>query len=301
MPHPKHRCLTGMRSDTVQQGAHLNPQGEIALIDPIKVVATRIEYWSQINFPHAGACTLSNYYSNLKVGGFKDLLYGSSYPVSVDPNVIETAEFSNGSSVADKQTFVVNKTTTDTFSWSLKEGISTKVSGEAELPLVAKGKVEVSVSFESTQTHTVSETRSWTYSSEVNVPPKKRIRTSFVVSEGKYRVPFTAKVPVRGKVWVQFANGMWWGGVEIDTMINDKAYNWDPATFDAGIEGTFDGVHGMDYQVRVEEFALPSAAADSAPPIAVTTQTIDSGVMLDGNRQSNLAGMTELSDKGPEQ
>jgi Clostridium epsilon toxin ETX/Bacillus mosquitocidal toxin MTX2 len=301
MPHPKNRCLPGMCSDTVKQGASLNPQGEIAMIDPIKVVAARIEYWSQINFPHAGACKLSDYYSNLKVGGFKDLQYGSSYPVSIDPAVIETAEFSNGSSVADKQTFSVNKTTTDTFSWSLKEGISTKVSGEVGLPLVAQGKVEVSVSFESTQTCTKTEARSWTYSSEVNVPAKKRIRTSFVVSEGKYRVPFTAKVPVRGKVWVLFANGFWWGGVEIDKMINDKAYNWDPATFDSVIEGTFDGVQGMDYQVRVEEFDLPSVRAFSAPKIPFTTQIIDSGVRLDGNRQSNLAGMLELSDKGPEQ
>ena len=271
------------------------------MINPLKVVGDRIAYWLQVTFPQEGAYTFSDYWSTLRVEEYKDLQYGNSYPASIDPNVIETAEFSNGSSVADKQTFTVNKTTTDSFSWSLKEGITTKVTGTGGVPGVASWSVEVGISFESTQTHTSTETRSWTYSSEVNVPAKKRIRTSFVVAEGKYNVPFTARVPVRGKVWLKSAKGNWWGGIEIDTMINDERYNWRPDTFDCVIEGTFVGVHGMDYKVQVEEFDLSSGKAVSASEVPISTQVIDSGVILDGNLQSNFDAMAKLIGKGPEQ
>lgn len=265
--------------------------------DPYKMVKDKIVYWCQVNQPNRGACTFSDYWSSLSAGEYKDLQYGNSSPASIDPNVVESAEFSNDSSVADKQTFSVNKTTTDTFSWSLKEGITTKVSGSADIPFLAKGKVEVAISFESTQTHTSTETRSWTYSAEVNVAAKKRVKTSFVVSEAKYHIPFTARVPVRGKVWVQYADGHWWGGVDIDYLMN--TLHWRPDTFDAVIEGTFDGVRGMDYKVKVEEFALPSATAVSGSEGPISTETIDAGVMVDGNLHSNF--MSLLSEKGPEQ
>ncbi len=136
------------------------------------------------------------------------------------------------------------------------------------------------------------------------MPAKKRIRTSFIVAEGKYKVPFTAKVPVRGKVWVQFASGKWWGGVEIDEMITNPNLRWNPATFDAVLEGTFEGVHGMDYQVKVEEFELMLAAANAASAAAAAHASpgmiIDAGVALDEVQSANLTPVAQLSAKGPE-
>lgn len=262
------------------------------MIDPIAIVGDRIRYWAEINNPQEGAGRFDTYWSTLRVGGFKELQYGNAYPASVDPVVLETAEFINGSSVANKQNFTVSKTTTETFSWSLKEAISTKVSGEAGIPFVAEGKVEVAISFEGTQSKTITETRTWSHSTDINIPPKKRIVTTFVVSQGKYLVPFRAKVPVRGKVWIQFASRKWWGA-EIDALINDA--NWRPSTFDCEIEGTFDGVHGLDYRVKVEEFELPLPGEVSASAVPISTRIVDSGVMSDGKLQR------ELSDKGPEQ
>jgi hypothetical protein len=67
------------------------------------------------------------------------------------------------------------------------------------------------------------------------------------------------------------------------------------------MEGTFKGVHGMQYQVKVEEFDLPSPAnALHSADVPLSERTIDTGVMIGGKLQSNFALMG-LTKKGPDQ
>jgi hypothetical protein len=54
------------------------------------------------------------------------------------------------------------------------------------------------LTFEATQSQSTSLERSWTYSADINVPAHKLVKASFVVNEGQYNTPFTAKVQVRG-------------------------------------------------------------------------------------------------------
>lgn len=271
------------------------------MINPIKVVADRIVYWTQKNFPQYGPAAYSDYWSTLRVEGYKNLQYGHPSLLNIQEASLETSEFTNDGSLPNKQTFSVSKSTTDTFSWSLKEGISTKVSGKAGIPFLAEGSVEVTVSFESTQTQTNTNTRTWSYSTEVNVAPHKLVKTTFIVSEGNYSVPFTANVSVRGKVWIRFNSGRWWGGIEIDTLINNPNFNWRPDTFDYVMEGTLRANYGLDYKVKVVESALPSATATPKAETPSSTQVIDTGEPVYGGLQSSAASLELVSEKGPEQ
>ncbi len=258
------------------------------MADPIAIVGDRIRYWAERNNPKDGAGKFDTYWSKLRVEP-KEIVYGTPSPASISPVTLDTAKYTNNTSAPNKQTFSVSKKTTETFSWSLKESISTKVTLETKIPFAVQGKTEVTVSFEGTQTTTKSLERTWTYSFDVNVPARKRVTTKFIVAEGHYKVPFWAKVRVRGKAWIKFANGKWWGA-EISDMI-DKL-KWNPTTFDCDMDGTLDAVRGDHYEVETEEFDITSEAEGSS-------QLVDSGVMQDRKLYSDFAEMT-AGDKGPE-
>lgn len=229
--------------------------------DPIDTVGDRIRYWCEINRPDLGKAQFSRKDSAMRVESKGEPQYGNAVPTSTQPVALETSSFDNETSLPDKQTFTVNKTTTETFSWSLKEGISVGLKFSAKIPLIGKSGVSVNVSFEATQTQTSTIEKTWAYSFDVNVPAKKKVETSFIVAESKYSIPFTMPVQVRGKYSVKFKDAEMAG--EISDLI-DK-YGWDAWTFDAVQEGTFNAVQGDSFTVKaVESSALKDVAASAS-------------------------------------
>ena len=64
----------------------------------------------------------------------KEITYGNLYPFESKPVIVEKSSYVNDTSLADKQVFSVNKKTSSSFTYTLKEGISTKFKIGAEIP-----------------------------------------------------------------------------------------------------------------------------------------------------------------------
>jgi hypothetical protein len=236
----------------------------------------------EINRPNAGKAVFNRKDSVMRVESKGEPQYGNAVPTSTQPVSLKKSFFENDTSAADKQTFTVDQKTTETFSWSLKEGISVGLKFSAKIPLVGKAGVEVNVSLESTQEWTNTVEKSWAYSAEVTVPAKSKVETSFIVSESKYSIPFTLPVQVRGRYSIKFNDGEFKG--EIADLI-DK-FGWDGFTFDAVQEGTFKAVQGDDFTVKAVESALKDGAASSS-------SFIDAGVMQAGKTIRNTLPVME--------
>jgi|ERR1700733_10107326 hypothetical protein len=236
---------------------------------------------------------------------FIEIQYGVLRPFNVKPNSVQRSTFRNGGSMANKETFSVNKKTTNTFTYTFKESTGIKTTTKANIPLFGSGKVEVSLNFESTQAQTNSTEQSWVYATDINVAPRKRVVTSFVVNEEQYSVPFTAKVRARGHVYVEYppryrVTKNYWEG-ELDDM--KDLYNAGREFWIFDILGTFDATYGVTYDVKVDEFeyvptdmvAADTALTDASSGETVDSSTIDCGINQDNNIQSKFTEIAELS------
>jgi len=104
-----------------------------------------------------------------------------------------------------------------------------------------------------TETQTPSTTRTWSYTTQVFVPPRSRVVSSFIVNGATYNVPFTAVVTVRGLVYITFSNNTYYAK-EIDFLIEEAG--WAPSTFRVNTTGTLDGVVGESFTARTDEYEL---------------------------------------------
>jgi Clostridium epsilon toxin ETX/Bacillus mosquitocidal toxin MTX2 len=253
-------------------------------IDPIDVVGQRVKYWSEINNPTDGPGTFEPGRSSLRVE-YVDIAYGQALPLSIDPTQVDSAQWENNSSVQNSQVFTVDKTTTDSFTWTMKEGLKTGAKFGAKLPFVGQAQTTVELNLEATQSGTQSTARRWSYSATVPVAPHKRVVTSFIVNEAKYSIPFTATARVRGRVYIRFAKGGRYFQREISEMIEKSG--WNPGTFEVQTSGTLTGTQGQTFVVRVDENDLAAARSFSVSPDQ--SFVLDSGMLRDGRTVSTHA------------
>jgi Clostridium epsilon toxin ETX/Bacillus mosquitocidal toxin MTX2 len=226
-------------------------------LDPVDVVGQRIVQSSQYNNPHDGPGEFARDRSSLAVQSI-DMVYGPVQLVSVDPNAIYTFEWTNNGSVQDSQTLSVNKTTSKSFTWSMKEGLKISTKFKAKIPLVGESDTKVEVNLESTQSQTTTQAETWAYNGTVPVPPHKHVKVTFLVNEATYNAPFTASTTVRGNVYINFPQSNRYFQAEIQDLIDNLG--WDPNLFIVHGTGTFDGIHGMNFAVNVDEHDAPSPA-----------------------------------------
>jgi len=89
----------------------------------------------------------------------------------------------NHSAATAKFTVTESFTRKSTFSWGLKEDLKVfaKVTGKVGVPLVAEGSVEtgVEVNIGSNQQWTTEDTKQYTISQEVTVPPYTSVKVRF--------------------------------------------------------------------------------------------------------------------------
>jgi len=95
------------------------------MVDVIQFIGDPLRYWWDKNVPNGGARFVANK-SNLRVQ-YKEIYYVDLSPSTITPSTIDTSSFSNDTDLSAKQTFSVNKKTTNSFTWSLKEEIHNKL------------------------------------------------------------------------------------------------------------------------------------------------------------------------------
>lgn len=183
---------------------------------------------------------------------YQDLDVKDQKPISLQSSI-----FTNDTSVQDEQEFTVDKTTSDSFSWSLTEGLEVGTEFEVKIPFVGDSKTSVKLNFSSTQSQSSSVERHWGYSAKIPVPPHSQIETIFSVLEGKIDTPFTATFQVRGYMKIEFdisdpgqkSDWRYCEG-EISKMIEGGYCVPDPKTFECSTSGVFAGVAATAYIVH---------------------------------------------------
>jgi len=172
---------------------------------------------------------------------------------------IQSSMFTNESSVEDEQTFNVDKTTSDSFSWSLTEGLEVGAEFQLNVPFIGDAKTTVKINFSSTQSQTTSVERHWGYSANIPVPAHSTIETTFSVLEGEINTSFTATFQIRGYIHIEFdiskpGQSADWKKCEgeIADMIKFGVCVSDPKTFECSTSGVFSGVAATTYVVNVK-------------------------------------------------
>jgi len=193
---------------------------------------------------------------NLEMKGieYQDLDVRDQKPISLQSSI-----FTNDTNVQDEQEFSVDKTTSDSFAWSLTEGLEVGTQFQVKIPFVGDSKTSVKINFSSTQSQTASVERHWGYSANIPVPAHSKIETIFSVLEGKIDTPFTATFQVRGYMKISFdisnpgqkPDWRYCEG-EISEMIKGGYCVPDPKTFECSTSGVFTGVAATTYVVHTK-------------------------------------------------
>jgi len=189
----------------------------------------------------------------------RDMSYADLDVQNQRPVSLQSSTFTNGTSVQDEQTFSVDKTTSDSFTWSITEGIEVGSEFMVKVPFVGDAKSSIKLNFSSTQGQTTSVERHWGYSAQIPVPPHSKIETIFSVLEGKIDTPFTATFQVRGYMKISFdisnpgqkADWRYCEG-EISEMIKGGYCVSNPKTFECSTTGVFTGVAATTYIVETK-------------------------------------------------
>ncbi|MGH1416535.1 MAG: ETX/MTX2 family pore-forming toxin [Pelagimonas sp.] len=223
------------------------------MTSPYKTVGDRVARATEQNFPSQGKYEWVESKSDMYIEK-QDLVFGDVFPGEINPITVARSEFINSTSAQHFQEFVVEETTTETYSWSVENALSVNTEFEADVPFVGGTKTSISLSTKSTSTQTETESRSWSYQSTIFVPPHRKIITSFIVNEATYRVPFKAMVTVRGRVYVRSPSANRYVNEQISDLINKLG--WHPTTFDVSTNGTMDAVVGQNFIVTADEYEL---------------------------------------------
>lgn len=233
---------------------------------------------------------------------FIDVQYGPLAPTSVTPVVLEQRLYVNNGSLPSRQYFKVGKKTTSTFTYVFEDIRGIGISARTAIPFFAEGGAEILLALGNTHPQTTIVEQGWANSTSVQVGPHKKVVTSFIVNEASYRIPFTARVRARGAVRMAYpgryptARGdvTYW-----DAEIDDMLTQWGPEFFEFDLPGTLNAVHGVNYEVRVDEYDLiPRGAAPKALPWVKTmeeparTKVIDAGQMVNRAPRSALRQIT---------
>ncbi|NIZ08493.1 ETX/MTX2 family pore-forming toxin [Pseudooceanicola sp. HF7] len=233
-------------------------------IDPFEVVGERVRYWAEINNPKNGKGSYIASKSKMYIDS-QSATFGAVVPVDVTPNNVYHTTWENNTSVQNTQTFVVEETTSDTYSWSMTAGLSVSSSFEVKVPFVGGTETTIEMNTSTTQSESSTQTRKWSYSTQVHVPPYSRLVSSFIVNEAAYDAPFTGKAVVRGKVYISFENGHVFHA-DIDDLITQLG--WSRSTFEVYTSGVMTGLIGENFIVRTDEYDLDGTLRHTGDVIA---------------------------------
>ncbi|XP_048026799.1 aerolysin-like protein [Megalobrama amblycephala] len=116
---------------------------------------------------------------------------------------IDSLSYSNDSSITQKQKVEISETITNKSSWSVSSSLEATFSMEvkAGIPGIAevKGGYSVSVGLESTYSHEYSDEKAETLSTDVDVPPGKKVDVDITIGRATFDIPYTGTVQITCK------------------------------------------------------------------------------------------------------
>jgi len=184
---------------------------------------------------------------------------------SPSPPFVFTEYFDNNSTAGSKIYFSKSESTTNSYSWTLSEGIfiGESLSVTAGLPGVCEvhDQFTFNMYMNETQTQTGSDTQNWDVSEEIGVPPMSTVRVDVIVSTAQTSADFTTQATFDpnsyGNIWCanQVNSHYEWfvppsfflDGTFSGAVCNDGACN---------ITGVFTGLQGLSVYVNVTQCPL---------------------------------------------
>ncbi|KAK7177045.1 hypothetical protein R3I93_001101 [Phoxinus phoxinus] len=142
---------------------------------------------------------------------------------------IKSISYKNDSSVTQKQRVDTSKKVTKQSSWSVSESLTKAFSVEVKAGV--PGIVECSAGFsvtvgpESTYSQTHTAERNETLSTDVNVPPGKKVKVVITIGRAAFDLPYTGTVQItckNGSVLQYETQGTYKGTTYTDLKVNTK-------------------------------------------------------------------------------
>ncbi|XDV19048.1 hypothetical protein PO909_024622 [Leuciscus waleckii] len=142
---------------------------------------------------------------------------------------IKSISYRNDSSITQKQRVESSKKITKQSSWSVTESFSSTFSMEVKAGI--PGILEVSAGFsvtvgsESTHSQTQTDERTETLSTDIDVPPRKKVKVVITIGRATFDMPYTGTVKItckNGSVLKYETKGTYKGVTYTDIKVNTK-------------------------------------------------------------------------------
>ena len=237
---------------------------------------------------------MANYQQNKIAAKVANVRYEEKGTAIDVPGTVITDHYINDTSSEQSSTFKYNKSTSNSFSWSLKEGIDAGISVKfaVGVPPIASGTTTLStnISFEATQSKTVSETVTWSIDRNITVRPMTETDMIWTIKQQKCSATFHADIVMTGsfaiwnndKIDVHNPSGSdrhWLWFIPITTAFQ-QMHEWGisvpPQYFisDSSVtytaSGECQGEIGVSTTFDVEETSLPEEFTDTPGPVTKT-------------------------------
>ncbi|XP_067249152.1 aerolysin-like protein [Chanodichthys erythropterus] len=142
---------------------------------------------------------------------------------------IKSLTFRNNSSVTQEQKVESSKKITNTSSWSVSASLTATFSMEvkAGVPKIAEvtAGYSISVGLESTYSHEQTDERTETLSTDVDVPPGKKVEVNITIGRANFDMPYTGTVKItckNGSVLQYETKGTYKGVTYTDIKVETK-------------------------------------------------------------------------------
>ena len=153
--------------------------------------------------------------------------------LSETPEVIASRTFTNNTSLEQSDTFKCSYQKVVSHMFSYTEGFrisfSMEISMSAQLPLVADASTTLTLGTETEMTWTeervTEKSKEFEFEHPVNVPPRKMVKASAVITKAKLDVPYTLKLRAKGSDHEVVSYGKWKGVANFN--IRDKIEEFD--------------------------------------------------------------------------
>lgn len=136
----------------------------------------------------------------------KNVRYEGNGDALDTPGLVTTDSNTNGTDRDQTTVFKYTKTTTTSFTWTLKEGVKLGLKTEFDVgvPPIASAKTTLSaeLSFDATQGQTKTDTVTWQIDRNVIVPAHTHVDMTWTIVEKKITATFFADVHISGSVSV---------------------------------------------------------------------------------------------------
>ncbi|XP_048046240.1 aerolysin-like protein [Megalobrama amblycephala] len=147
----------------------------------------------------------------------------------VATETIKTLSYKNSSSVTQEQRVESSKTITNKSSWSIRASLKTVFNMEvkAAIPQIADvtGGYQVEVGLESTYSQEQTDERTETLSTDVDVPPGKKVDVNVTIGRANFDLPYTGTVQItctNGSVLQYETKGTYKGVTYTDIKVETK-------------------------------------------------------------------------------